>query len=151
MQMWEWELWVNGFSSISSTNWILNQESMPAVKIHSGFINLFSLFIFWLVKAQTLHFPQMSPRKYVKWKREREREWMNKSDGWRSLVGYSPWGRKESNTTEWLHFHFHACVHTTGYYTVVELIKVFWNQRNLGSNHGSICLLCICCVYEPLL
>ena len=22
------------------------------------------------------------------------------SHGWRSLVGYSPWGRKESNTTE---------------------------------------------------
>lgn len=29
-QMWEWELWVNGFSSISSTNLILNPESMPA-------------------------------------------------------------------------------------------------------------------------
>ena len=23
-----------------------------------------------------------------------------KSHGWRSLVGYSPWGRKESDTTE---------------------------------------------------
>ena len=29
-----------------------------------------------------------------------------KSHGWRSLVGCSPWGRKESNTTERLHFHF---------------------------------------------
>ena len=29
-----------------------------------------------------------------------------KSNGWRSLVGYSPWGRKESDTTERLHFHF---------------------------------------------
>ena len=29
-----------------------------------------------------------------------------KSHGRRSLVGYSPWGRKESDTTEWLHFHF---------------------------------------------
>ena len=28
-----------------------------------------------------------------------------KSHGWRSLVGYSPWGRKESDTTERLHFH----------------------------------------------
>ena len=27
-----------------------------------------------------------------------------KSDGQRSLVGYSPWGRKESDTTEGLHF-----------------------------------------------
>ena len=28
------------------------------------------------------------------------------SPGWRSLMGYSPWGRKESDTTEQLHFHF---------------------------------------------
>ena len=28
-------------------------------------------------------------------------------DGWRSLVGYSPWGSKELDTTERLHFHFH--------------------------------------------
>ena len=29
-----------------------------------------------------------------------------KSHGWRSLVGYSPWGREESDMTEQLHFHF---------------------------------------------
>ena len=29
-----------------------------------------------------------------------------KSHGQRSLVGYSPWSRKESDTTEQLHFHF---------------------------------------------
>ena len=29
-----------------------------------------------------------------------------KFHGLRSLVGYSPLGRKESDTTEWLHFHF---------------------------------------------
>ena len=29
-----------------------------------------------------------------------------KSHGWRSLVGFSPWGREESDTTERLHFHF---------------------------------------------
>ena len=29
-----------------------------------------------------------------------------KSHGWRSMVGYSPWGRKEWDTTERLHFHF---------------------------------------------
>ena len=34
-----------------------------------------------------------------------------KSHGWRSLVGCSPWGRKESDTTEWLHSHFSlSCV-----------------------------------------
>ena len=30
------------------------------------------------------------------------------SHGQRSLVGYSPWGHKESDTTERLHFHFHT-------------------------------------------
>ena len=29
-----------------------------------------------------------------------------KSHGWRSLVGYSPWGHHESVATERLHFHF---------------------------------------------
>ena len=29
-----------------------------------------------------------------------------KSHGQRGLVGYSPWGLEESDTTEWLHFHF---------------------------------------------
>ena len=29
-----------------------------------------------------------------------------KSHGWRSLVGCRPWGGEESDTTEWLHFHF---------------------------------------------
>ena len=29
-----------------------------------------------------------------------------KSHGWRSVVGYSPWGCEESDTTERLHFHF---------------------------------------------
>ena len=29
-----------------------------------------------------------------------------KSHGWRSLVGYSPGGCEETDTTGWLHFHF---------------------------------------------
>ena len=43
----------------------------------------------------------------------RRRQWQptpvllpGKSHGWRSLVGCSPWGRWESDTTERLHFHF---------------------------------------------
>ena len=31
---------------------------------------------------------------------------LGKSQGWRSLAGYSPWGRKESDTTEQLTLHF---------------------------------------------
>ena len=44
---------------------------------------------------------------------ERSRQWHptpvplpEKSHGWRSLVGCSPWGCEESGTTEWLPFHF---------------------------------------------
>ena len=47
----------------------------------------------------------------------RRRKWQptpvflpGKSHGQRSLVGYSPWGRKESDTTEQLHFHFHFLI-----------------------------------------
>ena len=29
-----------------------------------------------------------------------------KSHGWKTLAGCSPWGREESDTTEWLHSHF---------------------------------------------
>ena len=32
--------------------------------------------------------------------------WPGKSHGWRSLMGCSPWGCKESDTTERLHFDF---------------------------------------------
>ena len=35
-----------------------------------------------------------------------------KSYGRRSLVGYSPWGREESDTTEQLHFHFSLSLFT---------------------------------------
>ena len=45
--------------------------------------------------------------------RRRRRQWHptpvllpGKSHVWRSLVGYSPWGHEESDTTERLHFHF---------------------------------------------
>ena len=31
---------------------------------------------------------------------------LGKSHGRRSVVGYGPWGRKESDTTEQLHFHY---------------------------------------------
>ena len=37
--------------------------------------------------------------------------WPGKSHEQSSLVGYSPWGHKESDTTEQLHFHFHFSFH----------------------------------------
>ena len=42
------------------------------------------------------------------------RQWQllpGKSRGWSNLIGYSPWGREESDMTERLHFHFSlSCV-----------------------------------------
>ena len=35
---------------------------------------------------------------------------LGKYYGWRSLVGYSPWGCKESDMTEWLHCHFQVAL-----------------------------------------
>ena len=32
----------------------------------------------------------------------------------KSLVGFSPWGREELDTTEWLHFHFHFSLSCIG-------------------------------------
>ena len=46
------------------------------------------------------------------------------SQGQRSLVGYSPRGRKESDTTEQLHFHFTLS-------TLVFLLGEFHAQRSL--------------------
>ena len=60
-----------------------------------------------------------------------ERKWQptsvflpGKPHGWRSLMGYSPWSRKELDTTKQLHFHFkgrkldriiHSCIFPFNY------------------------------------
>ena len=53
---------------------------------------------------------QLKKKGYIHFRR---RQWQptpvllpGKSHGWRSLVGCSPWGCEESDTTEGLHFHF---------------------------------------------
>ena len=43
------------------------------------------------------------------------------SHGWRSLVGYSPWGRKESDMTERLHIHVHEAKHK---FFIVLMLKL---------------------------
>ena len=49
-----------------------------------------------------------------------------KSHGQRSLAGYSPWGRKESDKTEQLNTHTHTHTHT------------HWSQRNKDEFRGQI-------------
>ena len=48
-----------------------------------------------------------------------------KSLGRRSVVGYSPWGQKESGMTEQLHFHFQACSSNSA-----------WGQLNHFGGHS---------------
>ena len=49
-----------------------------------------------------------------------------KSHGQRSLVGYSPWGGEESDTTERLRFHFHALEKEMAIHSSV----LAWNPRD---------------------
>ena len=54
-----------------------------------------------------------------------------KSHGRRSLVGYNPWGRKESDTSEWLHF--------LSFFTVFTFYK-FSSSRKIPSGLSNIFL-----------
>ena len=66
-----------------------------------------------LVAQRLKHLPEMRETQVPSWvgKIPWRRKWQptpvllpGESHGRRSLVGYSPWGRKESDMTEWLHF-----------------------------------------------
>ena len=60
-----------------------------------------------------------------------------KSLGWRNLVGYSAWGRKESDTTEWLHFHFY---HTNpSLHNLFKGILIFCASLDMDLQTWSIC------------
>ena len=76
-----------------------------------------------------------------------------KSHGQRSLVGYSPWGREESDTTGRLHFHFslsstgegngnpfqYSCLENSmergAWWATVIRVTVRHNQSNLACTH----------------
>ena len=55
-----------------------------------------------------------------------------KSHGWSSLVGCSPWGRQESDTTERLHFHFSALEKETATHSSV----LAWRIPGTGEPGG---------------
>ena len=55
-----------------------------------------------------------------------------KSNGWGSLVGYSPWGGKESDMTERLHFHFHFG-HLGELRKIITQFSVFWSSDGVPS------------------
>ena len=51
------------------------------------------------------------------------------SHGRRSLVDYSPWGCKESDTTEWLHFHFPVFLFV--YFVSLEISNILFSPSFL--------------------
>ena len=75
-------------------------------------LDLFNLFPSLVLMVNTRLFIVslvLSFQKVILWRRQ----WYptpvllpGKSHGWRRLVGCSPWGREELDTTEQLHFHF---------------------------------------------
>ena len=58
-----------------------------------------------------------------------------RSHRWKSLVGYSPWGRKELDTTERLHF---TSLH---FLQTVEISKCLWNLL-FPTTKGSVACKC---------
>ena len=84
----------------------------------------------------------------------RSRKWQpapvflpGKTCGQRNLVGYNPWGHKESNTSK--HTHVHACTHTHNALSTVQAVDspqkqcellCYWfqNLQNYLRNHGKI-------------
>ena len=64
------------------------------------------------------------------WKIPWRRKWQptpvllpGKSHGWRSLIGYSPWGRKESDTTERLHLVLVLWISTLSHFPLVSAVS----------------------------
>ena len=67
------------------------QQSMGSLRVEHDWATSLSLFTFMHWRRKWRPTPVFLP---------------GKSHGQRSLVGYSPWGHKESDASEWLHFHF---------------------------------------------
>ena len=63
---------------------------------------------------------------------------LEKSHGRRSLVGCSPWGRKESDTTERLHFHF--SLSCTGEGNATHSSALAWRIPGTGERGGLLSL-----------
>ena len=109
------------------------KRKSPAVPLHR-YISCFHLFMFfpWIVHA------------FIYWhffKSNWRRQWHptlvflpGKSHGWRSLLGYSPWGHEESDMTERLHFPFSlSCI---GEGIVTHSSVLAWRIPGTGSLVG---------------
>jgi len=65
-----------------------------------------------------------------------------KSHGRRSLIGYSPWGRKESDTTDRLHFHFIALESRYYYHSYFQGMKLRHTESRPRWSYPCCCCCC---------
>ena len=78
--------------------------------------------------------------------------WPGESQGQRSLAGYSPWGYKESDTTEPLsiHMHTHTCTHRhTHIYTHTYVYITYTYLGSVPSMEFS--LFKLLCTQQPFI
>ena len=52
-----------------------------------------------------------------------------KSHGRRRMVGCSPWGHEESDTTEWLHFDFHVLEKEMATHSSILAWEISWTEE----------------------
>ena len=112
MQAWMGKVTVTCFCILMASELLtIIWELSPSTHI-SRFISLVSLPLPWWLKPYSICLQCRRPG-FNSWVRKISwrRKWHptpvalpGKSHGRRSLVGYSPWGHKESDTTERLHF-----------------------------------------------
>ena len=93
---------------------ILKEYYKQTLKIFDGLVIDYSDKCEFCNKVSHINFLVLSAYESYVWRR-----WWHptpvllpgKSHGWRGLVGCSPWGREELDTTERLHFHFSLFMH----------------------------------------
>ena len=96
-----------------TTRGFLNVTELDYPLTHLSTFGLCLIFVLMNNATINIHIDALNSHKCMGVGLLRRRQWQptpvllpGKSHGQRSLVGCSPWGREESDTTEWLHFYF---------------------------------------------
>ena len=108
-----WGLWVKVKASLPWSSFKGNFPFTVITKLLTIFSILYNTSLSQSYYTNSLYLPLTHPHIAPHSPTHRRRQQQptpallpGKSHGQRSLVGYSPWGSKELDTTEWLHFHF---------------------------------------------